>query len=341
MVTRLREWWTLRWGSIDAKAALWVARNERGLSAEEQADFDQWLAAEPRHDEAYFEIQVIWQGMDELSSDAAEASLHGPETSRIVNGFYWISGLAAVLVLGLAFWSIDFNGSSGQAKATTYVLETSGYKRHVLEDGSTLELKPDTRLTVTYTQSQRRVFLEKGESFFSVEGDPDRPFVVESKLGIVTAIGTAFSVKLAAGFSEVWVVEGRVKVAKPTAIENYENQVSSLENEVVAGQMIIQDTTSGRYNYKVVSISPEELEVQLEWKDRILQFVSAPLYEIVAEFNRLNDVKIILLNDEMKTKRLTVAMEPDNYQDFVKMLELSLDAQIKYGEKIIFVSSQK
>lgn len=340
MITKIREWWIFHWGSIDAKAALWVARSERGLSVEEEADLNKWLSADLRHEDAYFEIQVIWQGMDVLSGDAVDVSSQDPEVVREISWIYWMSGLAAAMVLGLAIWAVDLRNSDDRPQTTTYVLEASGYKRHVLEDGSTLELKPGTRLTVSYTPSERRVFLEAGESFFSVEGNPDRPFVVESKLGIVTAIGTAFSVKLAGDFSEVWVVEGKVKIAKSKNL-NVVNNFAPMETEVVAGQMIIQDTTSGSYNSTVVSISPEELEVQLEWKDRILQFVSAPLYEIVAEFNRLNDVKIILLNDEMKTKRLTIAMEPDNYQDFTRMLELTLDANVQFENKVIFISSEK
>ena len=339
MIAGIKEWWILRLGSIDAKAALWVARSERGLSAEEQADLNVWLSRDRRHEEAYFDIQVIWQGMDVLGEDALSGVADGPEDSAKVSWTYWLGGMAAVLILGIAIWSVRLHVISDQFQGTTSVIEAVGYKRQVLEDGSIIELKPGTLLTVTYTPSMRRIFLEEGESFFSVAGNPDRPFVVESRLGAVTAVGTAFSVKLAEGFSEVWVVEGRVKVAKSDAIEKEENQVAPLEMEVIAGQMMIQDMSDGEYNSKVVGVSSEELEVQLEWKDRVLQFVSAPLYEIVAEFNRMNDVKIILLNDEMKTKRLTITMERHNYQDFAKMLELSLDARIKYGENIIFVSS--
>lgn len=341
MITRIREWWILRWGSVDAKAALWVARSERGLNVEEQADFDKWLSSDLRHKNAYFEIQVIWQGMDVLSGDTSDVSSEDPEVASKASRIYWVGGLAAAVVLGVAIWTVALRNSDGRPLTVTYALESSGYKRHALEDGSVLQLKPGTRLIVTYTSSRRHVFLEKGESFFSVEGNPDRPFVVESNLGVITAIGTAFSVKLAGDFSEVWVVEGKVKIAKSKNLNVVDNSFVPSEMEVVAGQMIIQDTTSGDYKSKLVSVTPEELEVQLEWKDRILQFVSAPLYEIVAEFNRFNDVKIILISDEMKTKPLTIAMEPDNYEDFTKMLELTLGAKVEYGDKVILISSGK
>lgn len=95
MITRLREWWILRWGSIDAKAALWVAKSERGLNVEEQADWDTWLSADLRHEEAYFEFQVIWQGMDVLSGDTAEMSSQDPEVASNVTWIYWMGGQTA------------------------------------------------------------------------------------------------------------------------------------------------------------------------------------------------------------------------------------------------------
>ena len=339
MITRIKEWWILRLGRIDSKAALWVARSERGLNVEERADLDKWLSEDPRHEEAYFETQVIWQGMDILSGGATAGSSSSSKGFGKVKWASWVGGLAATVVLGLTIWMVGFRTIEEETQAQPTVFESSGYKRHVLDDGSTMELKPGTRLTLTYTASKRLVHLEEGESFFTVASDPDRPFAVESRLGVVTAIGTAFTVKLAGVLAEVWVTEGKVKVTKPEIMGEVVATIVPAETEVAAGQMMIQHLTDNTYESKVVSVSQEEIEVQLEWKDRILQFVSAPLYEIVAEFNRLNDVKIILLNDELKTERLTIAMEPDNYRDFARMLELSLDAQIEYSDKIIFVSS--
>jgi len=37
---------------IEREAACWVLRRDRGLTASEQDDFLQWLAADPRHGEA-------------------------------------------------------------------------------------------------------------------------------------------------------------------------------------------------------------------------------------------------------------------------------------------------
>ena len=74
MKTSIQEWWTIHFGSTDAKASLWVARSERGLSVEEQACLDKWLSEDARHEEAYFETQVIWQGMDVLGDQVPEKS---------------------------------------------------------------------------------------------------------------------------------------------------------------------------------------------------------------------------------------------------------------------------
>ena len=67
--------------------------------------------------------------------------------------------------------------------------------------------------SVLFTDTERRVRLERGEAFFQVTKDPRRPFVVEVGGVTVRAIGTAFNVRLGGGELDVLVAEGKVEVA--------------------------------------------------------------------------------------------------------------------------------
>lgn len=63
-----------------------------------------------------------------------------------------------------------------------------------LPDGSSILLNTHTSLNVQFSKERRSVFLDAGEAHFEVAHDPDRPFVVATKVGVVRAVGTAFTV---------------------------------------------------------------------------------------------------------------------------------------------------
>ncbi len=85
-------------------------------------------------------------------------------------------------------------------------------ERHVLEDGSVVELNALTKLDVQYTPTERRVRLVRGEAYFIVAKNPQRPFRVSANQVTVQAVGTAFSVGLDPKELSVLVTEGKVRV---------------------------------------------------------------------------------------------------------------------------------
>jgi transmembrane sensor len=60
----------------DLTAAEWAVRlNERALTAQEQAELDQWLEADTRHRGALLRARAVWADLDRLSALAGPASL--------------------------------------------------------------------------------------------------------------------------------------------------------------------------------------------------------------------------------------------------------------------------
>jgi transmembrane sensor len=107
------------------------------------------------------------------------------------------------------------------------VIETDRGERRevVLADGSLLQVDPETRLRVKYSDSVRRVFLERGRALFHVAKNPSRPFLVQADDATVRAVGTAFGVEQLLQGIIVTVAEGRVAVfptsrATATAAQN-------------------------------------------------------------------------------------------------------------------------
>lgn len=62
------------------------------------------------------------------------------------------------------------------------------------------------------TATSRTIRIDSGEAFFEVAKDSQRPFVVHAADTAITAIGTQFNVRRAAGQVVVAVAEGVVQV---------------------------------------------------------------------------------------------------------------------------------
>jgi transmembrane sensor len=98
------------------------------------------------------------------------------------------------------------------------VIETErGERREIaLADGSLLQIDPETRLRVNYSDSVRRVVLEHGRALFHVAKNPYRPFLVQADDTTVRAVGTAFGVEQRRQGVIVTVAEGKVAVFAPS-----------------------------------------------------------------------------------------------------------------------------
>jgi transmembrane sensor len=316
------------------QATDWVAKAERGFTVDEQAAFDSWLAADPRHAESHFEAQVEWTSLDTLDECKPNFDINpnpdllAPRPRRAVRRYISFAGIAAALMVGFTlFWNSPVpDDSTVQTPGITY--RSMANEKHFLSDGSSFYLLADSELEVAYTQQERSIRFIRGEAHFSVAHDPDRPFTVKSNAGKVTAIGTAFSVKHQDDLWELFVTEGKVRVdafVRPSSTDSREiPQAAELE----AGEKMFRSLINPTGALKISQFTAGELRTKLAWKDQIIDMVSAPLEEILEEFSRFNDREVIVLGQELRQTRMSVAIKPDNLDDFIDLLELSAGVKV-------------
>ncbi len=299
---------------VDAAAAAWVVRHERGLSAAEQDAFSAWLAADPRHRAAFAEQRWSWEELDRLSG--LQTSVHaGPEATRPPARRRFVAPLALAGIAAAAA-IVFFNFS----RPPTAALAASApplalCEEEKLADGSRVVLNRGAAIAVLFTAHERRVRLERGEAHFAVAKDPARPFVVEVDGVAVRAVGTAFSVKRGVDSVAVLVTEGTVALNSP-AVSNAE-----LAPLITAGQKAVVSLSPQAAATVIEAVATDEMEARLAWKPRLLEFDEAPLAEIAAEFNRRNPVRIEIASSALRARRLSATLRSDNVEGFVRMLE--------------------
>lgn len=315
------------------QASQWVARHERGLSRAETRAFEQWLSEAPNNEACFFEHQVAWSSFDVLDewrptfSSAPNPDLFETKPKRNWIRFLPLAGLAAVVLLGFYLLQIFQPKTKESEDIVTVTYKAQSNEKHFLEDGSSFYLLPGSEVRVAFSKSERTVEFVSGEAEFEVAHDQNRPFVVHSEVGRVTALGTIFSVRKDSNSWEVYVTEGRVKVDEVEDNETVASENEAYSAELVAGQVMVEELSDEEFSPKIEVISADELEERLAWKDQIIDMVSAPLEEILREFSQFNEGNVIIYDEELKQMRMTVAIKRDNFKDFIDLLELSSDVK--------------
>jgi len=315
-------------GAVTDEAARWVWRRDRGLTPTEQDEFSQWLAADPRHGAEFARLHKHWQRAYGAAEWRPEHGQPNPDLlapanlpkvrSRRRRRMAWITAaslpLAAAIAIGLFVRrSLPSPPAARPDAADSSAALVSAIEQRTLEDGSLVELNRGSIASVQFTPAERRITLERGEAHFTVQKDPNRPFIVTANGVSVRAVGTAFDVRLDPTAVEVLVTEGRVQIGNP---------MKSPEIPIVeAGQRAIVSLGSAAPLPQVSNVSSEEIDRFLTWQPRMLDFTAAPLSAIVDEFNRHNPVKLVVGEPAIGALKISATFPSDNVDGFVRLLE--------------------
>jgi transmembrane sensor len=203
----------------------------------------------------------------------------------------------------------------------------AAYRQEVLDDGTLVEFNRGAAVRVAFTPGERRVQLAHGEALFTVARNPARPFVVEAGGVTVRAIGTAFSVRLGPAGVDVLVTEGRVQVERAAA-------PLPAAPPVAAGHRVVVPF-AGEAPAAIAAVTPEEIDQALLWQPRLLEFVSTPLAEVAAEFNRRNRLQLVVADEALRALPIGASFRSDNVDGFVRLLEASFGVAAVRREGVI------
>lgn len=323
--------------AIEEEAAIWFGRCEIGLTPAEEAEFERWLEADPRHGEAMREMDATWEQLDRLK-ESPRLRARPPRRAAILR-FAPIL-LAAAAAFALAFF---ITSSRRGAYAQQIAIEAGGMKKIDLPDGSTLHLNGGSRVDIVYSARERRVTLSAGEGHFAVAKDPTRPFVVIAGDFAVKAVGTAFNVRHASEGIEVLVTEGKVQLAdrhtpdRPLNVHAGKRQPGAQPDGssgsvplLVAGHSALLPSTLAHPSTESApppraviasSVDAREISRALNWQTRLLEFDQLPLGAVVAEFNRHNSHQLIIADATLAQQPFGGSFRADNLDVFVSLLE--------------------
>ena len=336
---------------IGRAAARWLVLQDRGLTAAEQDEFFDWLAADPRHGEWLERQRATWQSLDKLVMWCPEHSAEpNPDllsqtlaSRRRLRRWRWFGSLAlaaAAAAVLISVWPIVPGTAPAAAAPPPVEWIAQGFERRQLEDGSMVELTGGTRLWLEYTSAERRLRLLEGEAHFTVAKNPARPFVVSVSGVDLRALGTAFNVQLDRRQVEVVVTHGRVQVLRAAGFGTGADALAKVEVPVLtAGDSVVVPLDGSRPS--VVSRVPEEEMVlwAARGQPRMFDFNATPLGVVAEEFNRAVGKRLVIADERLKALPIVLSFRSDNVEGFVRLLELTADVKAEFqGDTIVLRS---
>jgi transmembrane sensor len=316
---------------IALAAARWFARHRSGEMTEAQAlELQAWLDADTAHRLAYDVVARAWASAGLMRTAPEVLTLRAqhrrsfPRLRRFAGSRAMAACLAAG-VIGLMGLGAVETGVIDLRRLPTETYQTQvGEQRTIkLPDGSTVTLNTGTVLRTRGSRHQRLLYLDRGQAFFQVAKDPSRPFIVHANGRTVTAIGTAFDVRVDAGRFEVVLVEGKVKVETPVVPAGARMPLKVQASELVAGNEFVADSDHGW------RVEKSDVATQTAWVTGWLRFDRRPLGEIVEELGRYSNRRIVLADPSLASVPVSGRFKPDDTDTFVRALETYRIARVE------------
>ena len=175
----------------------------------------------------------------------------------------------------------------------------------ILSDGTKVKLNAGTwlRYPVTFLEGQNRKIFFKGEAYFDVMEDSERPFIVNMDNLSVEVLGTEFNMSF---FPEdqtanTVLVEGRVSI-----YQNGQQTDEESKTYLEPGQLAAWSNGTGTMN-----VSEVDTSIYTAWKDGVLLFKNASFEDIAKKLERYMDIRIVNEYDFLDEERFTASFDEE------------------------------
>jgi len=223
--------------------------------------------------------------------------------------------VAAVLVILLGVSAVVYFNLSSETALEMVQIDTGSEANTLiktLNDGSVVYIAQNSLFSfpVKFEENSRNVEL-KGEAFFDIMPNPEKPFIIETDEVLIQVLGTAFNVNTKNENSfELCVDRGKVKVTL--------KQDPSHEEFVVAGEKI----TASEHSLV---------------KSKRMHFKDEPLQNIINVLNRNFNTTFVFDRKEIGNRKLTVTFHNETPETMTELIcvTLNLKSQTLNGSVVL------
>jgi len=302
-------------------------------SGEENRLVEQWISSNDANRIYFGHFKSIWEESKKLAmvSEANEEEawqhfknrIQAPQkkdTVKPMKRMGWMRVAAVfVLVIGAAFLVYTLNNKPAPQNLTA----SSGNSvlKDTLSDGSVVTLNKRSSLTYPdrFKGATRTVAL-KGEAFFDVTPDKEKPFTIQVNDVIVKVVGTSFNIRADSGNTEVIVETGIVQVThKGRTVELRPGEKLVVPEKDTA--LAVQKEADQLYNY---------------YRSREFVCDNTPLWKLVDVLNKAYNTQIVIERNELRGLHLNATFSNESLDRILEIISLTFGIEVeKKQDRII------
>lgn len=291
---------------------------------------EDWLSANPANGRYYQELKLIWEKslplspgrIDEANDEEEEAwqtfrrkiriAEHASDSrSRPIGlpALKWIAAATLLTAIGIALlWN------NRTSDAWPAIVSTNAVRTDTLPDGSIITLNKNSSLSPSaYFRKGDRDMDLKGEAFFRIAPNKDRPFRVKTDGVIVTVLGTAFNMRTASGKTEIRVESGRIRV------NNHRGNIIVRAAESIS--LGDDDAT--------LQTHPTAHALHEYYHPRDFNCNDTPLWQLVDALNEAYDAHIIIGDPSLRTRSINTIFQNEPLDRILSILGETLRLKIE------------
>ncbi len=304
-------------------------------SAQEQERVLLWRTQSEANEKYFNQLNEIFERAGnssvqvEFDTDAAwnkvknQIKKDGKVVSITRNKFFSPLRIAAGIILLLGVGSVLYLVTAPPIQTIAVATETTTHQ-DTLPDGSTAFLNKKTELKFEYNprEKTRKVKL-KGEAYFTVKHEEEKPFIIEAEDILVRDIGTEFNLKAYPDKDtiEIVVTHGEVQF--------YTKEDPGLN--LKAGEKAIYSKRTKEF-YRIDKPDTNTLA----YKTKVFSFNNTDLRSVVTLLNEVYNSKISLASESLYTCKLTANFKEDNPEIIVEVIAETMGLElIKKNDEFI------
>lgn len=242
----------------------------------------------------------VWESV--ASATRPQATIHKLFQSKPMQ----MAVAAAILVVAmLSVFYIQYVSQPalmGEAGATMATVQ--------LDDGSTITLRPHSKLYEVEQTDSRAAYKLEGEGYFDITSNKSRTFSVQSSSGKVSVLGTRFNLSSWGDRMQVFLEEGSVRVE---ALE----QDSSLV--LTPGDAAVVSSATA-----IPELQAFSLEEVTDWMNNQLVFQEKEIRFVIAEVEQQFNISITI-PEALNTEKISGQLSLEDLETVLDDLEVALD----------------
>ena len=236
---------------------------------------------------------------------------------------------AVFIILAIGFFQVQgyLNKTHTAPKLQSVSVDYGERLQMKLPDGSSVTLDAGSYMEWNSDFTRDRKIYLKGEAYFQVAHNPQKPFRVYSDGSWVQVLGTKFNVRAwDEDIVAVTVNEGKVALHSKNATDQNNAVITKGQKCEILANGVVSDPV------------PVNVEHYLSWMNNEIRFQNVPIRVILNQLERWYNFDIHMLDENLLNRRMTIHIKQSNINATLELISVLTETKVERdGNTIRFV----